>query len=222
MVEEQVDDEVLPADFERHLPADEGESAAELEQEALDVIDERLLDLAFAPRIGGAEEIEQVRILEDLRGHVRVDRRQREREVALRLALAFVQAAFDLQRQNAAAPALPGTLRCVPESRLRIAQPVEEHDVLAPGEIWQQPLHNFGVRPGGSEVAHVTQVARREARHVGEGIAEIRGESIDDLRTPAFVLLASEDGAPHVPVELEHGGVGGHDGAKARLLDPRF
>ena len=41
-----------------HLPADEREAAAEFEQEALDVIDQSLLDLALPPRVRGAETTE--------------------------------------------------------------------------------------------------------------------------------------------------------------------
>ena len=44
---------------EVELP-DEGEAVIQLEQEALDVIDQRPLEFPFTTRIGGAEEIEQV------------------------------------------------------------------------------------------------------------------------------------------------------------------
>jgi hypothetical protein len=40
------------------------------QQESLDLIDERLFDLALAARVGGAQEVEQVRIFEDLGGEV--------------------------------------------------------------------------------------------------------------------------------------------------------
>src|SRR5690606_11005954 len=106
VIEQQVDVEVVVAELEVHLPAHEGEAAAEFEQEALDVVDQGLLDLALAARVGGAEEVEQVRILEDLRGHVRVGRGQGVLEVVERLALALVGAAVDLELQDAAAPAV--------------------------------------------------------------------------------------------------------------------
>ena len=70
VVEEQVDVEVLVADLEQHLPAHEREAGAQLQEEALNVIDQRLLDLAFAARIGGPEEVEEIRILEYLGGSV--------------------------------------------------------------------------------------------------------------------------------------------------------
>ena len=47
VVEEQVDVEVMPADLEQYLAAHERTAGSELEQEALDLVNERLLDLAF-------------------------------------------------------------------------------------------------------------------------------------------------------------------------------
>ena len=45
-------------------------TGAKVDEECLDVIDERLLDFCLAPGIGGAEEIEEARIFKKLRGHV--------------------------------------------------------------------------------------------------------------------------------------------------------
>ena len=59
MVEEQIDMEVLVADLEQRLSSDEGEASAEFEQEALDVLDERLFNFPFAPWVGRTEEVEQ-------------------------------------------------------------------------------------------------------------------------------------------------------------------
>lgn len=51
MVKEEVYVEVAVADFQEHLPPDEGEACGEFQQEALDVVYEGLFDLAFAARI---------------------------------------------------------------------------------------------------------------------------------------------------------------------------
>ncbi len=79
MVEEQIEIEVWSPDLQMDLSADEGEARAEFQQEALDVVDQGLLDLPLAARVGGAEEVEQVGVLEDLGGHVRFGGRQGER-----------------------------------------------------------------------------------------------------------------------------------------------
>ena len=52
MVEQQVHAEVGVADLDEHLPADEGESGPHLQQEALDVVHETLLELPFRARLG--------------------------------------------------------------------------------------------------------------------------------------------------------------------------
>ena len=96
VVEQQVHADVGVANLEEHLPADEGESGPHLQQEALDVIHETLLELPFRARLGGAEEVEQVRGLERLRGQIGVGRRQRLREVGDGAALTLVQARADL------------------------------------------------------------------------------------------------------------------------------
>ena len=96
VVEQQVHAEVAVADLEEHLPADEGESGPHLQQEALDVVHETLFELPFRARFGGAEEVEQVRVLERLRGQIGVGLRQRLRKIRDRLSLPLVQAALDL------------------------------------------------------------------------------------------------------------------------------
>jgi hypothetical protein len=84
VIEVQIDVVVLIGEFAVHLAPDEREPHAHLQQESLDVIDQRLLHLALAARIGRAEEVEHVRILEHLGGQVRLGRRQRRAEVGER------------------------------------------------------------------------------------------------------------------------------------------
>jgi hypothetical protein len=71
-------------------------SGAQLDREALDVIDQRLLNLALATGIGGAEEIEEVGVLEDLSSHTGLFGRQRCLEIRESLTLAFVGTPLDL------------------------------------------------------------------------------------------------------------------------------
>jgi len=92
------------------LPPDEGEAGAEFEEEFLDVIDEGLLQLGLAAGIGGAEEIEEVRIFEKLGGHVGVGRGHGEGEVVLGFPHAEVELVLDLNFQDAAAPSVGESL----------------------------------------------------------------------------------------------------------------
>jgi len=60
VVEEQVEVEVLAADLEVDLAADEGEAGAELEQEAGDVVDQRALDVPLVRFVANAQEVEAI------------------------------------------------------------------------------------------------------------------------------------------------------------------
>ena len=100
MIKEQVEVEILAVHLDKDLPADKGEAGSELQKETLDMIHQGLLDLALTPGIGRPEEVEDVRVLEDLAGHVRRGGRERRREVGHGPAPAFVDAAFDLHPQD--------------------------------------------------------------------------------------------------------------------------
>ena len=66
MVEKQVDVEILVADVEAILPADEGEALSEFEQELLQMTDEFGFEFAFLEWLGEGEEVEDVGVFERL------------------------------------------------------------------------------------------------------------------------------------------------------------
>lgn len=76
--------------------------------------DERLFDILFASRIGRSKEIEQVRILKDLRSEVRVGGRQRLLEVVRSTAMACMRLPNDLKAENVPRPAVLDGLRRIP------------------------------------------------------------------------------------------------------------
>ncbi len=57
MIEVQVELEVVAANFQRDLTPDERDPRPELQQKALDMRDQRRLDLVLLARVRGAEEI---------------------------------------------------------------------------------------------------------------------------------------------------------------------
>jgi hypothetical protein len=61
---------------------------------------------------------------------------------------------------------------------------------VAPGKSCNRLLHEVLAGPGGGHGPHVLQVATGEAALLGEGGAQVGGEAVDDLGTPARVLLA--------------------------------
>jgi hypothetical protein len=63
VVEEEVEKELLFTDLQRLLAAVEREPGAQLDQELLDVVDQRLLQLALAGLLSKLKEVEDVWIL---------------------------------------------------------------------------------------------------------------------------------------------------------------
>jgi hypothetical protein len=66
--EEQIHPVPGVADAESPLPADEGEVAAELEEEGLEVLDECLLDVGLRVLVLETEELEDIGVLDLLLG----------------------------------------------------------------------------------------------------------------------------------------------------------
>src|ERR1700736_2889123 len=88
MIEEQIDIEILVTNLEQDLSPDERKSGADFQQEALNVINECLLNFALSPWIGGAQEVKQVRVFENMCCHIRLRGRQSRFEVADRFPIA--------------------------------------------------------------------------------------------------------------------------------------
>jgi len=193
VVEEKVDLEVGVAHFERHLPAHEGEPGAELQKKALDVVHERLLDCALPSRVGGAEEVKEVRVLEDLGGEVRLGGRQRVPEVGDGLALARVGTTVDLEHQDAVRPTVLHRLPSVPEPFGGVVELLQERDVVIPWDLCKSLLHNCPLCPRRGKRAHVLEIARRESLYVGGCLAQVRSQPVDHLGSPARAILPLED-----------------------------
>ena len=70
MVEEQVDIKGLVADHQRNLAADEGEAAAQLEQQIAEVEQQAAFELALLIVVGQGEEVEVVGVAQDLLRHI--------------------------------------------------------------------------------------------------------------------------------------------------------
>jgi len=200
-----------------HLLADESEPSTEFEQEALNVIDERLLDLALPSWITRADEVEEIRVFENLRGEIRVRRRKSERKIVLRLSAALMGLGFDLQRQNGMRPAVLHCMLRIPKPLLGRFELVQQSDVLIPANLCKGLLHNCSIRPRSSKGTHVFEVTRRESAHVRKGAAQVCGQAVDDLCAPALSLLAGQDGTAHIPIGHHHRRIGRQHGAQACL-----
>jgi len=62
-------------------------------------------------------------------------------------------------------------------------------------------LDNFDIRPSLGEGAHVHQVDVGKPLHVGEGVAQVLRQPLNDLGAPALPPLSGQDVAADLPVE---------------------
>lgn len=90
-------------------------------------------------------------------------------------------------------------------SKLVTGRELGEHDdVVAPGQLRNRLLHNFGIGPRCRELSHVVQVSRGESSQTGEFFPQVVGQSLDDLRSPPLVLLPADDCLHAHPHQVHH------------------
>lgn len=123
-------------------------------------------------------------------------------------------------------PAILDRAGCVPCVEIRrVAERVEQHLVVGPADLCSQWLHYLLVGPQGRELAHVEEVAAREAAAEIVVGAEVLGEQADDVVAPGMTLLLRKDRAPDRPVEQDELGVDSAGGALScsyGMLDDRL
>ena len=112
--------------------------------------------------------------------------------------------------------------RGVPEPRFRTVELFEQGEVMVPAQLCKRRLHNLPVRPRRSKRSHVLQVARREALHLRECLAQIGRKTIDDPAAPALGALLLQNTAPEIPIQHHHDGIAGEHHAKTFLMDARL
>ncbi len=113
VVEHEIDEEVVAVERDALLPRDEAEPLAQFEHELLEMVDDRLFQVAFAPvgTVGQTEEFENERILHNILRLADLLALVGEREDIVFLTTGshpLVQAGSDLAFEFAAGPALAG------------------------------------------------------------------------------------------------------------------
>ena len=118
-----------------------------------------LLDFTLLRIDGQAEEVETVRVLQRLTDQVGMRFGRETLEVTDRLATAFQQTTLDLHHQNVARPVVLNGLGDIPAAGLGAGQLVQQHQIVAPGQLCSSLLHKFRVRPRLGKRAHVFEIA---------------------------------------------------------------
>src|ERR1035441_9517746 len=142
VIEKQIDLEILTSDLKRYLTSDEGKSYAEFDEKLTEVREKPSFEVALLCLRRKGEEIEVVRIFDELLGESRLRRWQSRLEVRERLPLPPVKAALDLHDKNIPAPAVFNSLFDVPNPFGRNFHLVEEHAIVEPRQLCSKLLHN--------------------------------------------------------------------------------
>ena len=101
-----------------------------------------VFEIEFMGIVGESQEVEHVRVFEQLPGEVRFLGRQRAGEVGDRLAGPGVGLRLDLHRQYRATPAVFDDLVGVPLAGGGVFDPCEQEDVLSPRNSSNKLLDN--------------------------------------------------------------------------------
>lgn len=237
VVEEQIDEELVATDFKPKLASDEGETGAQLEQEAGDVADEGVFNLPLVSIVGKAEEIEVVGIFQCLLSKSGMGWREKSREIGDGCPLAILKAGFYVAFQGIPRPAASYCMNGIPLA-IRGFCLGEQDDNVEPGQLvsrlltkaragrlgrWlTKLLRNSGDRTVLRKEAHVFDVAGRETLDIRKCIFQVGGDPRYDLGTPSLLGLALQNVPPDAVVEAHYLGIHGQSGATAGRLDAGF
>jgi hypothetical protein len=133
-----------------------------------------------------------------------------------------METVLDLDFQDASAPSAGKGFPDVKLAVDGIFNALNDLEDMAPRQLRNRLLRNWRIGKLASEYFHCQQVARGEALHVGESLAEIGGEAVDDLGAPSGFLLALKYDFSGVPIGFDDDGIGREHGADARALQVAF
>lgn len=143
VVEEEVDEELLPVDLQAVLGADEGETCTQLDQETLELGDERLLEVALVYFGFDVEELQIVRVLGYLLDGVGFFSWQGGGEVGRSRAHALVKLAHDPVEEYVPRPTVGRRLTAVPVPQRLVVQLVQEYGDVPPRQSSNRVLDHL-------------------------------------------------------------------------------
>ena len=91
---------------------------------------------------------------------------------------------------------------------------------MPPGQLCNDPLHKIQIWPGGGEGTHVFEAAWRKTLHVGESVAQIGSQTVDDACAVTLRGLLGDDALADVPIQQQHGAVAGQHDAQTFPANP--
>jgi hypothetical protein len=107
----------------------------------------------------------------------------------------------------------------IPAARFGIGDFFEQGDLVPPGQLCKDTLHEVAVRLGRGEGPYVFEVPGRPASNAGKLAPQIGSETVDHPGAPAAAVLPLEDLGADLPVQQDQFVIDGQAGPEARLAD---
>ena len=180
------------------------------------------LNLPFVRVFGHGQEIEVVRVFQNLFSQIGAGRGKCALKIGQRLPFPLMQGALDLEDQDISAPAVFDRSAEIPLSFDRGFQPVEQDHMMTPGQLCSKLLHNWLVGPGRGKRPHVLEASCAETLDAGKLSLQVMCQPLDNLGAPALGILASEDLPAYPPVEEDQFPAHGKGGANLGGADAGF
>lgn len=115
VIEQEVEPKVLSGDLQRHLAPDKRKANSKFDKELLQVDEQLTLEIALLRRFREREEVEIVRVFDELLGQIGLRSGEGLLEVGDRLSLPVIQLTLDLHDEHVPAPAIQHRLLGIPE-----------------------------------------------------------------------------------------------------------
>ena len=142
MIKEQVDSVVLPPNLNRVLAPHECKANAQFNEKLLNVFDQTGLDFPLVCVVRKSEEVEELGVLQQLMGKIRLWSGQCPLKICERFPLSPVEAAFDVKDQHVSAPAIFDGSVDIPKPFCWIFDLVQEDAIVEPRQLCSRLLHN--------------------------------------------------------------------------------
>jgi hypothetical protein len=203
---------IFLADDRALLACDEGEAAAQFQDEALQLTENGLFQVLLAVGVGEAEEIQEIRIAEDQIRRQPVLVAQggqllpRQLDGLFRERRALEEHALDLGAEGADAPALDPAHLGVDIPLQRVVKR-DYLDEVAPAQLSRQRRDDLPIREGLGEADHAEEVAGAEAvTEFGRQLCRRRRHNLFAVGGSPSLQDLGADAAADLPVEQDQGG----------------
>src|ERR1700677_4388427 len=165
------------------------------------MVDQSAFQIALKHLWPERQKIEVIGVLEEFLSQFRLRGGERSLKVRQCRTLPAVNVTLNLMNEDVACPATLDCLPDIPFPFCRVLHHFKNSHIVSPGQLCNDLLHKLLVGVGFSESPHIFEVSRAKPSHPRKGLEKVMSQPIDDLCSPPFRLLASENVSADAPIE---------------------